>query len=136
MSLLRGRRWVDAALIAARADPEQMALRLIDVCAGSQPLLRPFDASTQPSCMCRACPVLCCVVLCCAMCRTGLEMLLDREARSVLAYLLLLGWTVAVAADIVWQQIKVDATLGHLILGEPLGGVLATGSWLSEQSSL
>lgn len=45
-------------------------------------------------------------------------MLLDRNARSVLAYVLLLVWAAVVVLDMVWQQIKVDATLGHIIMGE------------------
>jgi hypothetical protein len=49
---------------------------------------------------------------------SGLEVLLDRNARSVLAYVLLLGWTAVVVLDMVWQQVKVDATLGHMIMGE------------------
>lgn len=44
-------------------------------------------------------------------------MLLDRQARSPLAYMLLLLWAVVCAGDMIWQQIKADATLGHLIMG-------------------
>lgn len=48
----------------------------------------------------------------------GLEVLLDGSARSVAAYLMLLAWTAVLVVDMVWQQVKVDATLGHLIMGE------------------
>lgn len=31
---------------------------------------------------------------------------------------MLLAWTAVLVLDMVWQQVKVDATLGHLIMGE------------------
>jgi hypothetical protein len=43
---------------------------------------------------------------------------LDHNARSAGAFLVLLLWSAVAAADMVWQQVKVDATLGHLIMGE------------------
>lgn len=46
----------------------------------------------------------------------GLEVLLDGSARSAAAYLMLLAWTAVLVLDMVWQQVKVDATLGHLIM--------------------
>jgi hypothetical protein len=44
--------------------------------------------------------------------------LLDRNARSAGGYLALLLWSAVAAADMVWQQVRVDATLGHIIMGE------------------
>lgn len=45
------------------------------------------------------------------------EVLLDRNAHSIVAFVGLVLWSAVCAADMVWQQLKVDATLGHLIMG-------------------
>jgi hypothetical protein len=48
----------------------------------------------------------------------GVEVLLDGNARSPLALVLLVLWSAVWAADMLWGQIKQDATLGHLLMGE------------------
>lgn len=48
-----------------------------------------------------------------------LEVLLDRNAHSALALSGLLLWAVVYVCDMLWAQLKVDATLGHTIMGTP-----------------
>jgi hypothetical protein len=46
-----------------------------------------------------------------------LEVLLDRNAHSALAFSGLLLWALVYVCDMLWAQLKVDATLGHTIMG-------------------
>lgn len=45
-----------------------------------------------------------------------LEVLLDRNAHSALAFSGLLLWALVYVCDMLWAQLKVDATLGHTIM--------------------
>lgn len=53
------------------------------------------------------------------ICAAGMEMFADQHL-AVLPLLLLCGWGTTQALQHVWQQLKVDATLGHRIMSEQL----------------